>query len=138
MANSNHHKQASILSRAGNKQPQYIFAFCCKAGTWKNRGNMSWESGMCTKNLEIGERSEASGEPKRYSSREYCAGKGIKSKRRRGQMNSQEKGIGTTRMLCRVAFYIALLPQPSLPRTPKHVSYAKHHHTARQHSWHLR
>lgn len=46
--------------------------------------------------FQTGERSESSGEPKRYSIREYCAGKGIKSKRRRGQMNSQGKGIGTT------------------------------------------
>lgn len=44
----------------------------------------------------IQERSEASEEPERYSSREYCAGKGIKSKRRRGKMSCQEKGIGTT------------------------------------------
>lgn len=42
------------------------------------------------------ERSEASGEPKIYSSREYCTGEGIKSKRRGGQMSSQEKGIGRT------------------------------------------
>lgn len=38
--------------------------------------------------FQTGERSEASGEPKRYSSRENCTGEGLKSKRRGGQMIS--------------------------------------------------
>lgn len=38
-----------------------------------------------------GDRTETSGEPERYSSREYQAGKGTKSKRRRKEMSSQEK-----------------------------------------------